>query len=427
MTGHICPECGVHRPGCACARAELAAAEDFDPLRIRPYVTLDSPEDPPGPAPTGPASPYDAEDPPTSSPYDAEDPPTARLAAIRPEDGAAGTQGAGTYQSAGRPAAGQHVPGQQPSDPHRAGHQAGQQPSDPHRAAHQAGQQPSGQQPSGPYPAGQPSGQQPSGPYPAGEHRSGQRPSDPYPADGSAGDPSETMPLLLRGVGDVPPLGRERERSRGRRRGLVVAAVAAAAVAGTAALAAAVLGGGDEAEDRAAVPEVTTSASLNLAVSEEPSPTPSSSSASPEPTSSSPTPRRTSASPTPTPSATPTTASPSASPSPTGAGAPPASPSTSAPTTAPPTTAPTTTPPPAESPDEEEATLSLGSTGSEVRELQRRLTAVWVYRGRIDGKYDEDVRDAVALYQIWLYIQGDPEGVYGSETRRTLEQNTPDI
>ncbi|MBX9425507.1 peptidoglycan-binding protein [Streptomyces lateritius] len=414
MTGHICPECGVHRPGCACARAELAAAEDFDPLRIRPYVTLDSPEDAPGPVPERPASPYAAEDPPTSSPYDAEDPPTARLAAIRPDDGAVGAPGAGSYQPAGRPAAGQPMPGQQPSDPYPAGHQSGQHPSGPHRAGNQSGQHPSGQQPSGP--------------HPAGDHISGQRPSDPYPAGGSAGDPSETMPLLLRGVGDVPPLGQERERGRGRRRGLVVAAVAAAAVAGTAALAAAVLGGGDEAEDRAAVPEVTTSASLNLAVSEEPSPTPSSSSASPEPTSSSPTPRMTSASPTPTPSATPTTASPSASPSPTGAGAPPASPSTSAPTTAPTPTAPTTAPPPTESPDEEEApTLSLGSTGSEVRELQRRLTAVWVYRGRIDGKYDEDVRDAVALYQVWLYIQGDPEGVYGSETRRTLEQNTPDI
>ncbi|MFF5784525.1 peptidoglycan-binding protein [Streptomyces sp. NPDC012693] len=389
MTGHICPECGVHRPGCACARAELAAAEDFDPLRIRPYVTLDSPEDPPGPLPAGPASPYDA-----------EDPPTAQLAAIRPDDAAAGAPGAGSYQPAGRAAV-----GQRPSDPYADGRPA-------------AGQHPSGRQ----------SGQHSSDPYPAGDHRSGQHSSDPYADGGSAGDPYETMPLLLRGVGDVPPPpGQERERGRGRRRGLVVAAVAAAAVAGTAALAAAVLGGGDEAEDRAAVPEVTTSASLNLAVSEEPSPTPSSSSASPEPTSSSPTPRRTSASPTPTPSATPTTASPSASPSPTGAGAPPASPSTSAPTTAPPTTAPTTTPPPTESPDEEEATLSLGSTGSEVRELQRRLTAVWVYRGRIDGKYDEDVREAVALYQIWLYIQGDPEGVYGSETRRALEENTPDI
>ncbi|MFI5767531.1 hypothetical protein ACIA74_03090 [Streptomyces sp. NPDC051658] len=70
MTGHICPQCGTDsrpdggtgaRPACACGqptaeqyrtaerhraersaadKAEMAAAEDFDPLRIRPYVTL---------------------------------------------------------------------------------------------------------------------------------------------------------------------------------------------------------------------------------------------------------------------------------------------------------------------------------------------------------------------------------------------------
>ena len=53
---HICPECFAPRasdgtPSCGCARrvsdahleartAEAAAAEDFDPLRIRPYVEL---------------------------------------------------------------------------------------------------------------------------------------------------------------------------------------------------------------------------------------------------------------------------------------------------------------------------------------------------------------------------------------------------
>ncbi|WP_250287436.1 peptidoglycan-binding domain-containing protein [Streptomyces atroolivaceus] len=59
MTGHMCPECGGERSarpgaGCACGAgtaartgrdaraAEVAAAEDFDPLRIRPYVTLNS-------------------------------------------------------------------------------------------------------------------------------------------------------------------------------------------------------------------------------------------------------------------------------------------------------------------------------------------------------------------------------------------------
>ncbi|MBT2390776.1 peptidoglycan-binding protein [Streptomyces sp. ISL-1] len=58
MTGHLCPECGTPRdtegragPGCVCAEraegaaraergAETAATGVFDPLRVRPYVTL---------------------------------------------------------------------------------------------------------------------------------------------------------------------------------------------------------------------------------------------------------------------------------------------------------------------------------------------------------------------------------------------------
>ncbi|MFD3843112.1 peptidoglycan-binding domain-containing protein [Streptomyces sp. NPDC058642] len=55
--GHLCPECGTPRgtdntPSCGCTQrasdalrdartAEAAAAEDFDPLRIRPYVELE--------------------------------------------------------------------------------------------------------------------------------------------------------------------------------------------------------------------------------------------------------------------------------------------------------------------------------------------------------------------------------------------------
>ncbi|MCX5597100.1 peptidoglycan-binding protein [Streptomyces phaeochromogenes] len=68
--GHICPECGAPwgaegSPTCDCARraadalletrsAETAAAEDFDPLRIRPYVDLDpaTPGAAPGATPT---------------------------------------------------------------------------------------------------------------------------------------------------------------------------------------------------------------------------------------------------------------------------------------------------------------------------------------------------------------------------------------
>ncbi|WTI47346.1 peptidoglycan-binding domain-containing protein [Streptomyces longwoodensis] len=72
--GHPCPECGApraadHTPSCACARrtsdavrdtrtAEVAAAEDFDPLRVRPYVEygrLGEPGEPGGPG--GPSEP----------------------------------------------------------------------------------------------------------------------------------------------------------------------------------------------------------------------------------------------------------------------------------------------------------------------------------------------------------------------------------
>ncbi|WP_406344746.1 peptidoglycan-binding protein [Streptomyces sp. NBC_00648] len=66
MTGQVCPECGMEReptgrstgrPACACAlraerSAEVAASEDFDPLRIRPYVTLENLEGGDG-GPTG--------------------------------------------------------------------------------------------------------------------------------------------------------------------------------------------------------------------------------------------------------------------------------------------------------------------------------------------------------------------------------------
>lgn len=70
MTGHLCPECGTPRdtegragPGCACAEGaadavrkeretEVATAEVFDPLRVRPYVTLQNVAES-GPAPHG--------------------------------------------------------------------------------------------------------------------------------------------------------------------------------------------------------------------------------------------------------------------------------------------------------------------------------------------------------------------------------------
>ncbi|OEJ27069.1 hypothetical protein BGM19_13215 [Streptomyces agglomeratus] len=71
MNGHICPECGTDRgaasedgrPGCGCAewaaeaaraeRSAEAAAADFHPLRIRPYVTFEGPDSPHAPAAPG--------------------------------------------------------------------------------------------------------------------------------------------------------------------------------------------------------------------------------------------------------------------------------------------------------------------------------------------------------------------------------------
>ncbi|WP_282692021.1 peptidoglycan-binding domain-containing protein [Streptomyces sp. CC208A] len=340
MTGLACPECGGRRPGCACTRAadlaaERAAAEDFDPLRIRPYVTLDA--------------------------QDVEDPPTARLTAIRPD--------AGAYEAQTRV-----IPAY--------------------------------------------------GPEPHGY--------------GSEGGAHETVPLLLGGAGGADggrPGARRDERSR-KRRGTLVAGIAAAAVAGTAALAAAVLGG-EETEDRAAVPEVTTSASLNIAVSEAPSP----SSTSPAPTrtsSASPSPLASSDSPSPSASVSasasassdPAPVSPSAPAGPTGTGSPSATGGTApvaSPSAAPATSAAPTTASPTTSDAPEGAILTLGDTGAEVRELQLRLTAVYAYWGDIDGVYSEEVRDAVASYQGMRWPRKDPEGVYGVHTRRNLEKQTPGI
>lgn len=98
--GPVCPECGTARtadgtPACACARrasdahraertAEAAAAEDFDPVRIRPFVEIGaepdvesepaneppvyvSDEDRPGPVPS---TDHDGDGPPRPDPVD---------------------------------------------------------------------------------------------------------------------------------------------------------------------------------------------------------------------------------------------------------------------------------------------------------------------------------------------------------------------
>ncbi|MEU7012567.1 peptidoglycan-binding protein [Streptomyces sp. NPDC046385] len=353
MSGHACPECGVHRPGCACARAEaqaaeVAAAEDFDPLRIRPYVTLESPGDettvlrpvppgPPGPpAPPGPlAGPLPAEVP--TPPHPAGD-PSETMPLLLP-----GVAGRGAS----------HEPGQ--------GQGQGQAYGQGQGHAYGTGQA---------YGAGQ--------------------------ADDGVPEASHTLAYA--------PEGRRRS---GRGRAVVIAGVVAAAVVGTAVMATAMIGGNDT-DDRAAVPEVTTSASENVAVSEAPS-------TAPTPTeTASPSARTTSA--TPTATASPTAARASASATRTAPAAPPTK------TASAPSSAPSVAPSATETP--EGPTLSLGSSGDEVAELQRRLKELWLYTGPEDGRFTRKVERAVEVYQSYKYLDDDPEGVYGPSTRRALEAET---
>lgn len=366
MSGHACPECGVHRPGCACARAEaqaaeVAAAEDFDPLRIRPYVTLESPEEattmpppvPPGP-PGGPgplAGPLPAEVP---APHLTGD-PSETMPLLLP--GAAGRgygEGRGTAYGAGQ------------------GYGAGQ--------AYEAGQ----------------------------AYGAGQADTAAYGAAGAgaAAYGTDGVPEVSHTLAYAP----EGRRRSGRGRAVVIAGVVAAAVVGTAVMATAMIGGNDNTDDRAAVPEVTTSASDNVAVSEEPS-------TAPTPTeTASPSARTTSATSTASASTSPATTRASASATGT---APPARPTK---TTTAPSSAPAVAPSATEDP--EAATLSLGSTGDEVAELQRRLKELWLYNGPEDGKFTRKVEHAVEVFQSYKYIDDDPEGVYGPSTRRALEAET---
>ncbi|GAQ57672.1 peptidoglycan-binding domain-containing protein [Streptomyces acidiscabies] len=105
--GHPCPECGALRaadstPSCDCARraaetlkearlAEAAAAEDFDPLRIRPYVELAGTAGAPVAGGRPPGPPADATMPLRAVPASAESFPDAMATAPLPRVPGGGT------------------------------------------------------------------------------------------------------------------------------------------------------------------------------------------------------------------------------------------------------------------------------------------------------------------------------------------------
>ncbi|MEW2163853.1 peptidoglycan-binding domain-containing protein [Streptomyces sp. NPDC007084] len=121
QTGHVCPRCAARRapdgtPSCTCTRhasdalreartAQAAAAEDFDPLRIRPYVELSGESGVPGEAGVS----GEAGDPGFSSPA------TMRLAAI-PADAVPPTSSALSSPSAPSGPSAPSVPAGPPAD-----------------------------------------------------------------------------------------------------------------------------------------------------------------------------------------------------------------------------------------------------------------------------------------------------------------------
>ncbi|MDX2598948.1 peptidoglycan-binding domain-containing protein [Streptomyces caniscabiei] len=71
-------------------------------------------------------------------------------------------------------------------------------------------------------------------------------------------------------------------------------------------------------------------------------------------------------------------------------------------------------------------TLRVGDDDPEVTELQLRLRQLGIYTGDIDQNFDDQVEQAVIVYQNTRGIAKDKEepGVYGLVTRQRLETET---
>ncbi|MGY0067004.1 peptidoglycan-binding protein [Streptomyces sp. QTS137] len=132
----------------------------------------------------------------------------------------------------------------------------------------------------------------------------------------------------------------------------------------------------------------------------------------------------------------------SASAPPSGSTSPSASPSSSesakagasaAPSDEPEPSATPTTGPPADAPEDVREldggdatgpTLRRGDRGPEVAGLQERLSKVYLYNDEVDGRFDRRTEGALRNYQWSRGIRGDELGVYGPETRSRLESET---
>ncbi|AWW42663.1 hypothetical protein ADL00_14570 [Streptomyces sp. AS58] len=386
--GHQCPECGAPRtvdntPACACGRrasdalrdartAEQAAAEDFDPLRIRPYVDLEAENPAAGPDPAQPSEPGAG----GSASADA----TMQLHAVD-----AGAVGAGTGAGTGTGAGAGTGAGTGAGAGADAGAGAG--------AGADATMQLQAVTP-------------PALPTPL-------TPSDntPNATDLRMFDTTSSPAAPTTEIGRIadPAVGGG-GRSRGRRRtavlgaaGAVLAVVAAAgAAAGLFSYETPSRDGAAPRNAREAVPDASTGESTGVPSASATSAPPTSASASPS----------TSASSSPSPSASESTAS--------------ATPTESATPTRTATTAKASDP--ADAPDDgggdNAVVLRRGDDGPEVVELQLRLRQLFLYNDEPHGHYNHRVEDAVRTYQWTRGIDPDDRGVYDAATRQRLESET---
>ncbi|MFJ7297462.1 peptidoglycan-binding protein [Streptomyces collinus] len=453
--GHPCPECGAPRqrdntPACACTdraaealrdarTTEAAAAEDFDPLRIRPYVEIT-----PG-TPSAPEAQQDRRPPEPDTPRPDRDgratPPQARLPhtggpARPPEDArppATPTSPAPGLSHTGWPtrSPGDTLPTSTPTDPAEAtmppagaDSDGAPEPGDASLAARQGDSRPvaggalphtevstpgSAAQPPSPADATMPL--RPVGPDPAV--------ALPTPLAPAPAEPSVTDLRTFDGTVRTPLGASEDGRSgarRPRRRNtlLLAAAGACVAVVAAAGYASGLFSYESPSRDtalpddiRASVPDAPSSSAASTP------PKGSASAAPPAPAAPRPTPSRTaSPSASPSPSAPSASASPSQSPSPSAS-----QPSASA-------TGPGQTAPDNSRQNKGPAVLRLGDDGPEVTELQLRLRQLRLYDDDTDGSFDDRLEDAVRTYQWSRGIQVDDLGVYDRETRAKLESET---
>ncbi|MFJ7236246.1 peptidoglycan-binding protein [Streptomyces olivaceus] len=389
--GASCPECGTpraadHTPSCACGirasealrdarTAQAAAAEDFDPLRIRPYVELDGTEGPQGP-PGAPGPPGPAEAAP-DAPAPAAEAPAAEADAtmtLRAVDAGA-LPGAAAAEAGPEPG-----PGSEPSLPTPLAPSAGSPNARDLRLFETSA----------------------TAPLPAVTARTNETGGG---SDGGAGG----------GTGDA-------RKPRRRRKGVLLSAAGTVAVVlGAAGFASGLFSyeapsrdGAAPDEVRAGVPDPSSTEATPDAEPSAPS-APSSASGSPGPSVSA------SASAGSSESPSPSAPAPSASSAPSRSAAP----------------SPTASATPTEQASQESGDdgpdfyagpeLRRGDQGPEVVELQQRLAKAGVYAGDHDGRYDRRVEESVRTFQWWRGIRSDESGVYGRETRQRLESETADL